>query len=338
LTNLNKQKNIAVVGAGGWGTALAMVLSANFETVLLWTRNEDQANEINKKRTNSKYLTVTDIPSNIIASSNPNDIKDINIIVNAVPTQYIREYYKKYSLDIKNKYIINSSKGIENNSNKTISGIFKEVYSIDEKHFAVLTGPSHAEEVSLEIPTTVVVASESDEFAKFVQKIFLTNYFRVYTSNDVIGCEIGGSLKNVIAIAAGIIDGMGLGDNTKAALLTRGLAEIARLGEAMGAKHQTFSGLSGLGDLFVTCDSKHSRNRRFGERIGKGEKAEDILSESKMVAEGVFTSKSAYDLSKQYKIEMPITRKVYKTLFENKNPKEAIKDLMKRDAKNEWYS
>jgi len=338
LTIPNNRKHIAVIGAGGWGTALAMVLSTNFESVILWTRNEDQANEINSKRTNSKYLSVSEIPSNIVATTDPNDIKDIDIIVNAVPTQYIREYYKKYDLKIRAKYIINSSKGVENNSNKTISGIFEEVYGIDKNHFAVLTGPSHAEEVSLKIPTTVVVASKSEEFAKYVQEIFLTDYFRIYTSTDVIGCEIGGSLKNVIAIAAGIIDGMGLGDNTKAALLTRGLAEIARLGEAMGAEHQTFSGLSGLGDLFVTCDSKHSRNRRFGERIGKGEKAEDILSDSKMIAEGAFTSKSAYELSKKYNIEMPITRKVYKTLFQNKDPKEAIQDLMKRDAKNEWYS
>lgn len=338
MINTYNRKHIAVIGAGGWGTALAMVLSANFESVILWTRNEDQANEINTNRTNSKYLSITEIPQNILATTNPNDIKDIDVIVNAVPTQYIRDYYKKYQLDIKDKFIINSSKGVENNSNQTISGIFEEVYGIDSDHFAVLTGPSHAEEVSLKIPTTVVVASKSEQFAAYVQQIFLTEYFRVYTSKDVIGCEIGGSLKNVIAIAAGIIDGMGLGDNTKAALLTRGLAEIARLGEAMGAEHQTFSGLSGLGDLFVTCDSKHSRNRRIGERIGKGEKAEDILSDTKMIAEGVYTSKSAYELSKKYNIEMPITSKVYKTLFENKNPNDAIQDLMKRDAKNEWYS
>ncbi len=338
MTNLNNRKHIAVIGAGGWGTALAMVLSSNFDTVTLWTRNEDQANEINTNRTNSKYLSLSDLPQNIIATTNPDDIKDIDVIVNAVPTQYIRDYYKNYELDIKDKYIINSSKGVENNSNQTISGIFEEVYGIDSQHFAVLTGPSHAEEVSLQVPTTVVVASKSEQFATYVQQIFSTEYFRVYTSNDVIGCEIGGSLKNVIAIAAGIIDGMGLGDNTKAALLTRGLAEIARLGKAMGAEHQTFSGLSGLGDLFVTCDSKHSRNRRFGERIGKGEKAKDILSDSKMIAEGVYTSKSAYELSKKHNIEMPITSKVYKTLFKNKDPRVAIQDLMKRDAKNEWYS
>ena len=338
MINQKDNKNIAVVGAGGWGTALAMVLSENFDSVIVWTRNEDQADEINLKRTNSKYLTVNKIPSNVVATTNPADIKDIKFLVNSVPTQYIREYYQKYNINLKDKYIINSSKGVENNSNKTISGIFEEVYSIDSNHFAVLTGPSHAEEVILKVPTTVVVASDSTEFAKKVQEIFFTNYFRVYTSDDVIGCEIGGSLKNIIAIAAGIVDGMGLGDNTKAALLTRGLAEIARLGEAMGAKHQTFSGLSGLGDLFVTCNSKHSRNRSIGERIGNGENVSTILANSKTIAEGVFTSKSAYNLSQKYNIEMPITTEVYKTIFENKDPRKAIDELMKRDAKNEWYS
>ncbi|MEZ4723665.1 MAG: NAD(P)H-dependent glycerol-3-phosphate dehydrogenase [Candidatus Kapaibacterium sp.] len=338
MINQKDNKNIAVVGAGGWGTALAMVLSENFDSVIVWTRNEDQADEINLKRTNSKYLTVNKIPSNVVATTNPDDIKDIKFLVNSVPTQYIREYYQKYNINLKDKYIINSSKGVENNSNKTISGIFEEVYIIDSNHFAVLTGPSHAEEVILKVPTTVVVASDSTEFAKKVQEIFFTNYFRVYTSDDVIGCEIGGSLKNVIAIAAGIVDGMGLGDNTKAALLTRGLAEIARLGEAMGAKHQTFSGLSGLGDLFVTCNSKHSRNRSIGERIGNGENVSTILANSKTIAEGVFTSKSAYNLSQKYNIEMPITTEVYKTIFENKDPRKAIDELMKRDAKNEWYS
>lgn len=338
MINPNLRKEIAVIGAGGWGTALAMVLSNNFDKVILWTRNEDQAEEINKNHTNQKYLPIAQIPKNIIASTDPESISNIEVYINAVPTQYIRNYYKDYNLDLDNKYIVNSSKGVENNSNKTISGIYEDVYGISSDRFAVITGPSHAEEVCLKVPTTVVVASESKKYAKFVQEIFGTDYFRVYTSEDVIGCEIGGSLKNVIAIAAGIIDGMGLGDNTKAALLTRGLAEIARLGEAMGADHQTFSGLSGLGDLFVTCDSKHSRNRRFGERIGTGENAEEIIATSSSIAEGVFTSKSAYELSKKHQIEMPITEQVYKTIFEGKNPQDAITELMTRENKNEWYS
>ena len=334
----NDLNRIAVVGAGGWGTALAMILAQNFDEVMIWTRNSGLVEEINSNHTNIKYLPNALINNNIIATSNPNDIANADIIINAVPTQYIRYYYKDYNILLDNKIIINSAKGVENNSNKTISGIFEEVYNIPKERFAVLTGPSHAEEVCIKVPTTVVVASFSEELTKLVQSIFMTNYFRVYSSDDVIGCEIGGSLKNVIAIAAGIIDGMGLGDNTKAALLTRGLAEIARLGEAMGAHHQTFSGLSGLGDLFVTCDSKHSRNRRFGERIGKGEKSENILSNSTLIAEGVYTSKSAYELSKKYNIEMPITEQVYKAIFENKDPKQAIQELMTRDSKNEWYN
>lgn len=338
MINSNSRYKIAVIGAGGWGTALAMVLANNFESVYLWTRNQIQADEINNNRTNLKYLPSAIIPNNIISTTDTNDISDIDIFVNAVPTQYIRTYYKDYNISLEDKQIVNSSKGVENNSNKTISGIFDEVYGIASNKFAVLTGPSHAEEVCLKIPTTVVVASESNKFANYVQDIFVTDFFRVYTSEDVIGCEIGGSLKNVIAIAAGIIDGMGLGDNTKAALLTRGLAEIARLGEAMGADHKTFSGLSGLGDLFVTCNSKHSRNRSFGERIGKGENSNQILSTSTMIAEGVYTSKSAYELSKKYDIEMPITEQVYQVIFENKDPKEAIQELMKRDKKNEWYN
>jgi glycerol-3-phosphate dehydrogenase (NAD(P)+) len=330
--------SIAVVGAGGWGTALAVLLAENFDTVYLWSRNKDLVEEINSKRSNSKYLPSATIGDNIIATSEQSQIADMELIINAVPTQYIRNYYKDYSLSLAGKYVINSSKGVENSSNKTISGIFEEVYGVERDKFAVLTGPSHAEEVCLKLPTAVVVASSSDEFSKYVQSIFRTEYFRVYSSLDVVGCEIGGSLKNVIAIAAGMIDGMEMGDNTKAALLTRGLAEIARLGEAMGARHQTFSGLSGLGDLFVTCNSKHSRNRSFGERIGRGEKSEHILSSSTMVAEGVFTSKSAFALSKKYGIEMPITEQVYKIIFESKDPRIAMRELMTRDSKNEWYS
>lgn len=333
-----KSNSIAIVGAGGWGTALADLLAQNFETVHLWSRNQDLVDEINDKHSNQKYLPNISINKNVKATADVSKLAENEIIINAVPTQYIREYYKAHNISLENKFVINSSKGIENNSNKTISGIFEEVYNIPNDRYAILTGPSHAEEVWQKTPTAVTVASVSEEFSKYVQSIFRTEYFRVYNSTDVIGCEIGGALKNVIAIAAGIIDGMGHGDNTKAALLTRGLAEIARLGEAIGAKHQTFSGLSGLGDLFVTCNSTHSRNRSFGERIGKGEQSEDILKSSNMIAEGVFTSKSAYSLSQKSGIEMPISEQVFKIIFENKDPKIAIRELMTRDSKNEWYS
>ena len=337
---MSKEKldKIAVVGAGGWGTALSIVLSNNFNEVFLWTRNDYLAVEINERRTNDRYLPDAEIPLNVYATIEPNAIRDIDIIVNAVPTQYISSYYKEYDIDISGKKIINSSKGIENGSLDLISELFEEYYDIPNEDYAVLTGPSHAEEVWKGSPTTVVAASSNLEFAKKVQDIFSTDSFRVYTSNDPIGCEIGGALKNVIAIAAGIIDGMEFGDNTKAALITRGLAEISRLGDSIGANHQTFSGLSGLGDLFVTCDSKHSRNRKFGERIGKGEKAKDVLDSINSVAEGVYTSKSAYELSKKLDIEMPITEQIYQIIYEGKSPESAIKDLMNRDSKHEWYS
>lgn len=338
MSKETKLGKIAVVGAGGWGTALSMVLSENFEEVFLWTRNDYLAVEINERRTNERYLPDAEIPLNIYATIEPNAISDIDIIVNAVPTQYIGEYYKKYNIDLSGKKIINSSKGIENGSLDLISEIFADYYDIPKENYAIITGPSHAEEVWKGLPTTVVAASSNIDFAKQAQSIFSTNSFRVYTSDDPIGCEIGGALKNVIAIAAGIIDGMEYGDNTKAALITRGLAEISRLGEAVGANHQTFSGLSGLGDLFVTCDSKHSRNRKFGERIGRGESAEEVLDSLNSVAEGVYTSKSAYELSRKKNIEMPITEQIYQIIYEGKSPEDAIKDLMNRDSKHEWYS
>jgi glycerol-3-phosphate dehydrogenase (NAD(P)+) len=332
------QENIVVVGAGGWGTALSIVLSENFKNVYLWARTNEIVEEINTFRTNQQYLPNSTLPKNIIATTSNDVFEKSDIIVNAVPTQYIRDFYSKYNINLKDKYIVNASKGIENNSILTISGIFREVYGVDENHYCILTGPSHAEEVCNKLPTAIVAGSKNKNLVELVQKAFTTDYFRVYTSDDVIGCEIGGSLKNVIAIAAGILDGLGLGDNTKAALLTRGLAEIARLGVSLGANHKTFSGLSGLGDLFVTCNSKHSRNRNFGEKIGLGQKAKDILEHSKMVVEGVFTSESAYELSVNNNIDMPITSQIYNTIFEGKDPKEAINELMTRDRKNEWYS
>src|SRR6056300_553249 len=258
------QESIVVVGAGGWGTALSIVLSENYKQVYLWARSPEVVEEINTNRTNQQYLPNTKIPTNIKATNSLEVFKNTEIVVNAVPTQYIRDFYKNYDIDLKGKYIVNASKGIENKSILTISGIFKEVYGIDENHYCILTGPSHPEEVCNKLPTAIVAGSKNSDLFELVQKVFITDYFRVYTSEDVLGCEIGGALKNVIAIAAGILDGLKLGDNTKASLLTRGLAEIARLGVSLGANHKTFSGLSGLGDLFVTCDSKHSRNRNFG--------------------------------------------------------------------------
>lgn len=337
MDTFHKIDRVAVIGAGSWGTAMAKLLSHNFDEVLIWTRKKEISDEINLKHTNNTYLPSVKLPDNIKAYYKSDILKNYKLFVNAVPTQYIRDFYSNHNISLKDKYIINGSKGIESESYYRISQIFEHVYSVPQENYCLLTGPSHAEEVSKGLPTTVVVSSENNNFSEFAQQIFSSQFFRVYTSHDVIGCELGGSLKNVIAIAAGVIDGMSLGDNTKAALITRGLAEITRMGVLEGADAITFSGLSGLGDLFVTCDSKHSRNRRFGELLGRGEKANSILESSISVVEGVFTSKSTYELSKKLDLEMPISEKVYQVIFEGLGPEDAIKQLMSRDSKREWY-
>jgi glycerol-3-phosphate dehydrogenase (NAD(P)+) len=264
-------------------------------------------------------------------------LKRCDLYILAVPTQYIRPVFTQYRFPIKEKILVNLSKGIEKNSLMRVSQILNDVSGINGKQYVVLTGPSHAEEVSRKTPTTIVAASDVIENARLIQDIFTNSYFRVYTSDDVIGCEIGGALKNVIAIAAGIIDGLGIGDNTKAALITRGLAGMTRLGVTLGANPITFSGLSGLGDLIVTCNSKHSRNRYVGEQIGKGRLLKEILSDMKMVAEGVETTASTNQLSEKHQVELPITAQVYKILFEDVAPLKAIANLMTRETKHEWW-
>lgn len=332
------RKKIGIIGAGGWGTSVAKVLSENNHRVILWTHEKDVVEEINKSNTNSKYLpSVLLLNTHIKATYDVSDLRFCDFYILAVPTQFIREVFQIYKFPIKDKIIVNLSKGIEKNSLMRVSQILKDVIGVNEKQYVVLTGPSHAEEVSRRTPTTIVAASEMIENAKQIQNIFSNKYFRVYTSGDVIGCEIGGALKNVIAIAAGIIDGLGIGDNTKAALITRGLAGMGRLGVALGANPITFSGLSGLGDLIVTCNSKHSRNRYVGEQIGKGRKLKEILSEMKMVAEGVETTISAKQLSQKHQVELPITEQVYRILFDDVNPLEAIASLMTRETKHEWW-
>ncbi len=328
---------IIVVGAGGWGTALAMLLGGKGYNVKLWTHEPNIRDEINNLHTNSPYLPGARLPESIKATIDSKDIENASLIVNTVPTQFIRSLYRDYNFPMEGKIIVNGSKGIERKTLFQVSEIFSHSCGVSADNYVVITGPSHAEEVARESPTTVVAASENIELAKKVQGIFMTPNFRVYTSDDVVGCEIGGSLKNVIAIAAGIIDGLGMGDNTKAALITRGLAELTRLGIAHGANPLTFSGLSGLGDLFVTCNSKHSRNRSVGEAIGKGKTINEITSETKTVAEGISTSESAYCLGKKHRVEMPITEEIYKILFEAKKPLDAIGDLMVRQSKREWW-
>ncbi len=328
---------IGVLGAGGWGTSLALVLCNNNHNVTLWSHDKILSESISSTRYNVDYLPGVKIDDAIAVTSDVNALTDCDWLVNTIPTQFIKETITKYNIPFENKYVVNGSKGIEISTLSRISEIFHNNVGVSYDNFAVLSGPSHAEEVSRKTPTTIVSASENIILASEVQKIFSNEYFRVYASDDVIGCELGGSLKNVIAIAAGIIDGLGLGDNTKAALLTRGLAEMSRLGVSIGAKAITFSGLSGLGDLFVTCNSRHSRNRMVGELIGAGSALQDVTAQMKMVAEGVYTTKAAIELGRKQNVEMPITEQVYRILFENVKPIDAIKDLMTRQSKREWW-
>ena len=324
---------VAVLGAGGWGTTLAILLAKNGNKVTLWEYNSEYAATLDEYRENFYFLPKVKIPRNIFIT---NDLEKAcsgkELILCSTPTQFIRSSFKPLSnFDFKNTILLNASKGIENNSFMLVSEIFLDIFNkINRKNIAAISGPSHAEEVSKKIPTAVVTASEDIKVTSIVQKIFSNNFFRVYYSTDLIGVEIAGALKNVIAIAAGIAEGAGFGDNTKAALMTRGINEITRLGKKYGANPETFFGLSGIGDLIVTCASKHSRNRFVGEEIGKGKKLKAVLKEMKMVAEGVATTESAYGLSKKYKIELPITEQVHKILFENKSPHIATLELMTR--------
>ena len=333
---LNNLK-IGIIGAGGWGTALAHTLAINHHKVLLWSFENEVVNDINFNHKNSLYLPGASLNQSVKATTDCKELSNADIIVIAVPTQYIRETIQKYEFNFSDKVIVNVAKGIEQNTLYRISEILYDVTNIKKSHYVVLSGPSHAEEVAKQIPTTVVAASENHQSAKLIQDVFTTPTFRIYTSEDVIGCELGGSLKNIIAIATGIIDGLGLGDNTKAAVITRGLAEITRLGIILGASPSSFSGLSGLGDLFVTCSSRHSRNRYVGEQIGRGKTLTEIQSEMKMVAEGVDTTKSAYALAKKHSVELPIIEQVYKILFNNVKPSNAIHGLMTRDTKRESW-
>ncbi|PUB10343.1 NAD(P)H-dependent glycerol-3-phosphate dehydrogenase [Paenisporosarcina sp. OV554] len=327
-----------VLGAGSWGTALSMVLAENGHNCLLWSHREDQATEINNQHSNEKYLPGTVLPSTLTATSSLKDAATHGkIIVMAVPTKGIREVCRDLKEWIQEPILfVHVSKGIEPDSLKRISEVMREeipAHLIEE--IVVLSGPSHAEEVVLKHPTTVTAACEEIHYAEKVQDLFMNGNFRVYTNSDVIGVEIGGALKNIIALGAGISDGLGYGDNAKAALITRGLAEIARLGTKMGANPLTFSGLTGIGDLIVTCTSVHSRNWRAGNLLGKGMKLDEVLDQMGMVVEGVRTTKAAYQLSKFHDVPMPITSALYAVLFEQVNPKTAVDQLMDRVKKQE---
>lgn len=324
-----------VIGAGSWGTALAILLNNNHHEVTLWSKFDEEVNMLNNQREHIYKLPNVTIDEDILITSNKEEaIKDTELIVFAVPSKFIRqtaEAFKPYIKD--HQIIVNVAKGLEDGTLYTLEEVIHDVLPNNE--IVILSGPSHAEEVAKNIPTSVVVASNNEKVVKIVQDVFMNEVFRVYGSKDVVGIEMGGALKNVIALAAGISDGLGFGDNTKAALMTRGMAEISRLGVAMGAQAMTFNGLSGIGDLIVTCTSQHSRNRKAGILIGKGASLQEALDEVKMVVEGVHSAKAALDLAHKHKVEMPIIEKVNQVLFEGMNPKQGVVELMARDKKFE---
>ncbi len=331
-------KKIAIIGDGGWGTALSVILSQKELDISLWGFFKDYIESVALVRENVKFLKGVDIPEKVWVTASLEDAtKNASAVILAVPSKYLRNVLvglKKTAR--KDAIYISATKGIESDTLLRMSEVVTGVLGKDIK-VAVVSGPSIAIEVAKGLPATVVAASKDINLAKDAQEILMCGALRVYTSTDVIGVELGCSLKNIIAIAAGMSDSLGFGTNTKAAILTRGLAEIMRLGMEMGARQDTFAGLSGLGDLITTCISPYSRNKWFGEMLGKGKRADDIIKETEMVVEGVTTARSAFELSKRYNVDMPLTKEVYEIIYKNKPPKDVVKDLMLRSAKPEVY-
>ena len=330
-------EKISFLGCGSWGGALGSILAEKNFDVTMWHRNNDIVRSLDKSRRH--YLIPNLVFPENVAFTNDTSmaISSSSIVVLALPSQSIRklisdnrEYFDQ------DKLIVNVSKGIEIDTLMTVSEVIQDVLSNSYQGIVTLSGPSHAEEVIQKHPTTLVAASSDLDSAQKVQNLFATDMLRTYRNNDIIGVELGGSMKNVIAIAAGICDGIGYGDNSKAALITRGMTEISRLGKTMGGQRETFNGLSGFGDLIVTCLSRHSRNRQLGEAIGRGRSLEEITSEMNMVAEGIFTAKSVHQLRIKHHVEMPIHEAIYKVLFENKNPRTSVVELMKRRLSEEY--
>lgn len=332
-------RKVTVIGAGSFGTALAIVLARAGNTVNLWARESEIAYGINNQHRNPSYISDVTLPDSIECFTELSAcVPGRDLIVFATPSHAMREVAEKVKPHLTgNEMVVSVAKGIENDTFMTMSQVLSEVLegTIVEDHIGVLSGPSHAEEVSKFRPTTVVATSFSKRTAKIIQETFMTAMFRIYLNYDIVGVEVGGAVKNIMAIAAGIVDGASLGDNAKAALITRGLHEMKRLGMQLGASQDTFSGLAGMGDLVVTCTSEHSRNRFVGYNIGQGQKLDDIVSKMNMVAEGIKTTKSVFDWSNKLKIEMPITDAVHKVLFENEDPKDMLYDLMTRNPKEE---
>jgi len=334
--NKADRNNIAVLGDGGWGTTLAILLSQKDFNVTIWGAFKDYVLFMKKGRENKKFLPGIKIPKEIeITHDLKGAIRNKKLIILAIPSQHMRAVLKRIRKIVppQDAIFLSVSKGIEVGSLKRMSQIVHEV--LGNVKVAALSGPTIAHEVANGIPTVAVIASSEAKLRKELQNIFMTSRFRVYTNPDLVGVELGGSLKNIIAIGCGISDGLGFGTNTKAAILSRGLTEISRLGRAMGANVKTFSGITGLGDLVTTCISPYSRNRFVGEQIGKGKTLKQVQAHMQMVAEGIPTTKSAFALSHKYKVDMPITREVYCVLYKNKSPQKAVKDLMLREGKEE---
>lgn len=327
--------NAGVLGAGSWGTALSVLLCDNGHQVTTWSIDESEVNMLNEKREHETKLPGVKLPDTLIVTNDLEEaIKGKDFLVLAVPSPFTRSTAAKmrpYVAD--GQIIVDVAKGIEESTLMTLSQQISQ--EIPQADVAVLSGPSHAEEVGRRLPTTCVIGARTRKTAEYLQSMFISKVFRVYTSPDILGIELGGSLKNVIALAAGIADGLGYGDNTKAALITRGIAEIARLGVKMGGRLESFTGLTGIGDLIVTCASVHSRNRKAGYLIGQGRSVQEAMDEVKMVVEGVYSAKAAAKLAEKYQVAMPIVEEVNQVLFEGKPPAEAVDDLMLRESRSE---
>jgi len=331
---------IAVIGAGSWGSTLALLLHRNGHRIRVWSYEQQEVDNVRRNGENTRFLPGVPVPADILFSTDLSQvIHGAEMFLMATPSQYMRSVAQQLAaLSPPPGPVVNVSKGIENRTLRRMSEVLTETLPDGFGEYIVtLSGPSHAEEVSRRIPTVVVAASPNPDVATRIQQICMCETFRVYTTLDLLGVELASSLKNIIALAAGISDGLGYGDNAKGALLTRGLAEISRLGVAMGAEMATFAGLAGMGDLITTCMSRHSRNRYVGEQIGRGKKLQQVLDEMVMVAEGVRTTLSAVELGERMGVELPITREVYNVLFEDKDPLQGVLDLMLRPPKPEIY-
>lgn len=329
--------HIAVIGAGSWGTALASVLGQKHASIKLWVRSPELAEHIQTKRENTRYLPGCKLPEAVTVSHKLAEVASgASLLVLVTPSHAVRQIATQLAPYVSdNTILVTAAKGLELASIKRNSEVIAEELPAIAEHIAVLSGPNHAEEVALSYPTATVVASKSRQVAEYVQDTFMLPHFRVYTNPDVIGVELAGALKNVIALGAGLSEGLGFGDNTKSALMTRGLAEITRLGMAMGANPLTFAGLTGIGDLIATCTSVHSRNRRAGLMLAAGKTADQIQSETSMVVEGIRATKAAYQLATQYQVAMPITEQLYQVLYQHKSPKAAVLELMIRSRTHE---